>query len=148
MSRKHTKRRHIIPSAPMLVNRGLVESEVEVRERMFVQAFSLGYATTTHYDEITDMRNVLAIAAEYKNDMSAKTMCDAMRDVMANIRGRYARTGKMGASGEELMLLRHFCTEYRDFWMRQPVRLYEQACDELHRIQGTGVLNRQAEVAA
>ncbi len=142
-------RRSVRPlSAPMLVNRGLIEHDIETRERMFVQAFALGFATTAHYDDIADMRNVLTLAAAYKDDQSALAMCNAMRVAMANIRERYARTGKMGASGDELKLLQAFCGEYRDFWMRQPVALYEKACDELLRIQATGVLQVQKEVAA
>lgn len=82
------------------------------------------------------MRNVLTLAAAYKDDASALAMCDAMRVVMANIRDRHTRTGKIGASGDEIQVLREFVGVYRDFWLRQPVELYVQACDELQRALG------------
>ena len=137
--RKHTRRRHFRPSPPMLVSRGLINDELELRERMIVQAFAGGWATTTTYDEIADMRNVLTLAAAYKGDASALAMCDAMRTVMANIRERHSRTGKIGASGDELQVLREFVGLYRDFWLRQPTELYVQACDDLQRAMGEKV---------
>jgi len=146
--RKRCHRKHHPLSVPMLVGRGLVETDIETRERMFVQAFALGYANTGHYDEIADMRNVLTLAAAYKDDESTLAMCSAMRVAMANIRERHTRTGRIGASGDELNLLREFVGVYRDFWIRQPVELYQRACDELHRIQDSGALRMAAEVAA
>jgi hypothetical protein len=145
--RKHCHRKHYPLSAPMLVNRGLIEHDVETRERMLVQAFCLGFATTAHFDDLADMRNVLTLAAAYKDDDSTMAMCDGMRECMANIRERHIVTGKIGASGDELRLLREFCGVYRDFWMRQPVALYEKACDELAHLQASGVM-RMKEVAA
>ncbi|HET6718361.1 MAG TPA: hypothetical protein VFH22_01860 [Rhodocyclaceae bacterium] len=142
--RKHCQRRHYVPSAPMLVSRGLVENDVEVRERMFVQAFALGFADTSTYDQIADMRNVLTLAAAYKDDDSTLAMCEATRVAMANIRDRHTRSGKIGASGDELQLLKAFCGVYRDFWMRQPVLLYEKACAELQHLQSTGALQLPA----
>ena len=146
--RKACRRQHRPLTAPMLVNRSLVEIDVETRERMLVQAFALGYATTSHYDDLADMRNVLTLAAAYKDDRSAQTMCTAMRIVMGNIRDRYTKTGRIGASGAELQLLKAFVGVYRDFWIRQPVALYEKACDELRRIQDSGALKMAAEVVA
>lgn len=129
--RKHTRRQHIRPSPPMLVSRGLINDELELRERMVVQAFTGGWANTDTYDEIADMRNVLTLAATYKADASAMALCEVMRTVMANIRERHTRTGRIGASGDELQVLREFVGAYRDFWMRQPTELYIQACNDL-----------------
>jgi hypothetical protein len=139
--------RRVRPAAPpMLVSRTLIESDIEVKERMFVQAFALGHADCNTFNEITDMRNVLAIAAGRKTDDSTLAMCEAMRVCMGNIRQRYTETGRMGASGDELRLLRAFCGVYRDFWVRQSVSAYADACDALHAIQATGALSRQATV--
>ncbi len=129
--RKHTRRQHVRACAPMLVSRGMINDDLELRERMIVQAFAGGWASTQTYDEIADMRNVMTLAAAYKDDASALAMCEAVRVVMANIRDRHARTGRIGCSGDELQVLREFVGTYRDFWLRQPVELYVQACDEL-----------------
>lgn len=131
--RKHARRRPRPVSAPMLINRGLQELDIEMTERQIVEAFSSGHATTWHFDALCDMRNVLTLAGAYKNDASATTLCDAMRIPMASLRVRYAKTGRFGLSGDELQLVRAFVSFYRDFWIRQPVALYAQACDELAR---------------
>lgn len=146
--RKACRRQNRPLTAPMLVNRSLVELDVETRERMLVQAFALGYATTEHYDDLADMRNVLTLAAAYKDDESTLAMCHGMREAMANIRERHTRTQRIGASGAELQLLKAFVGVYRDFWIRQPLALYEKACDELRRIQDSGALKMAAEVVA
>jgi hypothetical protein len=142
MSRKHTHRRQRPVSAPMLINRGLQTVAIETQERMLVEAFANGWATTEHYDSLVDMRNVLTLDGNHKDDKSALAICDAMRIPMHNIRERYARTNRMGVAGEELQLLRAFIDYYADFWLRQPVALYEAVCDEL------GKFNESLKVAA
>ena len=121
-------------STPMLINRGLQNDDLEMRERMIAEAFSGGWATERHFDEITDMRNLLTIAAAHKDDQVVLGICHAMSIVMNNIRARYAETQRMGVSGDEVKLLREFCGIYADFWLRQSVGMYERCCDELSRL--------------
>ena len=121
-------------SPPMLINRGLQNDYYETKERMIAEAFSGGWATERHFDEITDMRNVLTIAAAHKDDQGVLSLCQAMSIVMNNIRTRYAETQRMGVSGDEVKLLREFCGIYADFWMRQSVGMYERCCDELSQL--------------
>jgi len=121
-------------STPMLINRGLQNDDLEMRERMIAEAFSGGWATERHFDEITDIRNLLTIAAAHKDDQGVLGICHAMSIVMNNIRTRYAETQRMGVSGDEVKLLREFCGIYSDFWLRQSVGLYERCCDELNRL--------------
>ena len=85
-----------------------------------------------NFDEITDMRNLLTIAAAHKDDQGVLGICHAMSIVMNNIRTRYAETQRMGVSGDEVKLLREFCGIYADFWLRQSVGMYERCCDELN----------------
>jgi len=120
-------------SPPMLVNRGIQNSVLEMRERMFVQAFSGGWATTEHYDNLADMRDCLLLAAAAKKDASTIGMCRAVGVVMMNIRDRYTETKHMGVSGDELTILREFATTYRDFWLHQTVASYEAACAALSK---------------
>ena len=119
-------------SPPMLINRGLQNDNLEMRERMIAEAFSGGWATERHFDELVDMRNLLTIAAAHKDDHGVLSLCHAMSIVMNNIRTRYAETKRMGVSGDEVKLLREFCGIYADFWLRQSVGLYERCCDELN----------------
>lgn len=131
--RKHARRQPRPCSAPMLIQRGMINDELEMRERQFVEAFAGGYAGKVHFDSLADMRNVLVIAAAHKEDEQVVNLCNTMSIPLQSIRERFARTGKMGASGEELKMMRTFCSVYKDWWLRQPVSLYEQACDGLQR---------------
>lgn len=151
-SRKPRHKRHSGPriprpsSPPMLVNRGIQNSALETRERMFVDAFSGGWATTEHYDNLADMRDCLLLAAAAKKDASAIAMCRAVGIVMMNIRDRYTATNRMGVTGDELTVLREFATAYRDFWLRQSVGTYEAACDALSAARASNTL--EVEVRA
>lgn len=127
---------------PMLVSRGLVNDELETRERMVIEAFTGGWAGEAHYDELTDMRNVLTIAASHRNDDDTLKICTAMRIPMANIRQRYADTGNMGITSDERSLFRAFVDVYRDFWNRQSTALYIQSCDALNRAHKMGVIGQ------
>ena len=131
--RKHARRRPRPCSHPMLINRGLISDDLEIRERQFVEAFAYGYADKIHFDSLADMRNVLCIAAAHKDDREILVVCDAMSIPLQAIRERFAKTGRMGATGEEMKMMRAFCGVYRDWWLRQTVGLYEMACDGLLR---------------
>ena len=133
MSRKRSAYRPRPKAPPMLVSRGMVNSEIELNERMTVEAFSGGWAGKPHFDTLCDMRNVLVIAGTHRRDPSVAAIGQATRVLMGNIRDRFDATGRMGVTGDELALLREFVAFYRDFWMRQSVTLYEQACDALAR---------------
>lgn len=132
--RKHCHRQIRRLAPPMLVARGLVETELELRERMAVEAFAGGYADKEHFDTLADLRNILTIAAAHKDDRTDLAMCDLMREPMAAIRERHHRTGRMGVTGPELAFLREFVTFYGDFWRRQSTALYEVCMAELRQI--------------
>ena len=132
--RKHSRRKVRPCSAPMLVSRGIHNTDIEIRERMFVEAFANGYAGKEHFDNLTDMRNVLVIAAAHKDDQHTIDICNAMSIPLQAIRERHAKTGRMGVTGEELKMMRVFVEVYRDWWLMQTVGLYEKACDELQRV--------------
>lgn len=129
--RCHRTRRPL--SAPMLVSRGLINDATETKERMHVEALRLGYATTENFDHLADMRDCLLLAAAAKGDANTIGMCRASGVALMNIADRYKQTGRMGVTGDELTVLREFCTTYRDFWLRQPVTAYETAVDTLDR---------------
>ena len=131
--RKRSTYRPRQATPPMLVNRGLVNTDLETRERMAVEAFCLGFATTEHYDHLADMRDCLLLAAAAKGDANTIAMCRASGIALMNIADRYKETGRMGTTGDELAVLREFCTTYRDYWLRQPVTAYESAVAMLDR---------------
>ena len=89
-------------SVPMLINRGLQNDELEMRERMLVEAFAGGWATTEHFDNLADMRDCLMLAAADRNDQPVLALCRAAAVALQNIRVRQGETGRFGASGEEV----------------------------------------------
>ena len=133
-------------SPPMLINRGLQNTDLETRERMFVEAFANGWATKEHFDNLADMRDCLLLAAALKKDPATIGMCRAAGIALMNIRDRYAETKRMGVAGDELQALRLFATTYRDFWLRQSVGAYEAACNALGRARSINKL--EVEVPA
>jgi hypothetical protein len=122
-------------SAPMLVMRGLCNDRLETRERMAVEAFALGFASTEHYDTISDMQGVLLLAGSTSEERKPAMLYarNVLGPALLSIRARYERTRKLGCSADELKVLRAFVSMYRDFWIRQPVGLYEAACEELQK---------------
>ena len=132
-SRRTARRVQRPASAPMLINRGLQNTDLELRERQFVEAFAGGWATTEHFDNLADMRDCLLLAAALKKDAATIGLCRAAGIALMNIRDRYAETKRMGVSADELQALRVFATTYRDFWLRQSVGAYEAACNALGR---------------
>ena len=133
-------------SPPMLVTRGLQNTDLETRERMFIDAFAGGWATIEHFDNLADMRDCLLLAAAFKKDAATIGMCRAAGIALMNIRDRYAKTKRMGVAGDELQALRTFATTYRDFWLRQSVGAYEATCDALGRARSMNRL--EVEVPA
>lgn len=117
-------------SSPILVERSVCADEIEMHERMLVQAFTCGWATTHHYDRLANMRNVMVLAAHYKKDVPAIKVCETLSIVLANMRDHHAATGKIEASGDELSMICLFADAYRSFWKRQNMNLFKAACME------------------
>lgn len=118
---------------PMLVMRGLRNDQLELRERAAAQAFALGYATTEHYHMMADMQSVMLLAGS--TDASRKWAYDYCKEVVGpalqKIAQRYQRTHVMSVTTGEKKILGEFITRYREFWLRQPLELYEAACKTL-----------------
>lgn len=123
------------PSAPMLVMRGLINDRLETRERMAVEAFAGGWAGFEHFDTVADMQGVLILAGSTSDERRPAMIYakETLGPVLATLRDKLSRTGKADCSADELKVLRGFVSMYRDFWMRQPLSLYEAACDALQR---------------
>jgi hypothetical protein len=121
------------PKAPVLVLRGLDETDLELKERFAVDAFAIGAANQEHFLHLQDMLNLMLIAGQssparqYALEKSEKDY----KPVVTSIQARYERTGKWGMTGEELMMMRHMVSFARTFWMRQPTELLRVCQAEL-----------------
>lgn len=121
------------PMPPMLVMRTLHNTTMETRERIAVQAFSQGFATTEHFDLLSYMMNLLLLAGSTsKSRAYASQYAETkIRPVLLNIQARHAKHGKLGVTAQELTTLREFIDFSQQFWLRQPGELFEVCCKEV-----------------
>ena len=119
----------------MLVMRTLHNTELEIRERMAVEALAKGFATENHYNTILDMQGILILAGctEKHRRYAREYAENVIGPVLISIKERYSRTGKLGCAGGELKILKEFIKFYKSFWVRQPTELYITACEELQK---------------
>lgn len=138
--RKRSTYRKRHKSAPMLICRGLVNDELEIRERMAIQAFSEGFATDDSFDTLADMHGVLLLASSTRPEtLPLFNYCQkVVAPVIGNIKSRYLKTEKFGCTGDELKVLRGFVSKYRAFWLGTSLSLYESSVkalqNEYHRM--------------
>lgn len=121
--RKHNNRRVVTPRVPMLVVMHTIP-DLSLTERLSAEAFAGGWAGTDHYDNLADCRDMLALAGE--TDASEMAYV-----ALANIRDRHAKTGKFGATGDELQALWALVDFSEDFWKRQGGAVFEKTYREL-----------------
>lgn len=141
--KKRSHYKPITPRIPMLVVMHQVQ-DLSLTERLSVEAFAHGYATTDHFDNLADCRDILTLAAAEKGDKQAQTVCELALHAMLAIQDRYARTQKMGTSGEELQALRLLADYSEDYWKRQGGAKFERAFITLKRAR---VMQKTGEMA-
>jgi hypothetical protein len=135
--RKQGKRRTVNygmkPKPPMLVMRGLDETDLEIKERFAVDAFVLGAATKEHFFHLQDAMNLLMIAGKSSESRryAFEKAEQEFKPVMQSIMDRFERTEKWGMSGDELQAMHHMISFARTFWMRQPMELLAVCQKEL-----------------
>lgn len=132
--RRQAKRKQYRATAPMLVSRFVHNTEMELRERMAVTAFSGGFANTKHFDVLVEMMNLLIIAGS--RDEKRKPIKTYAETVIApalnSIKERYKKTGKLGVSATELITLRQMVDKNKAFWLTQTTGFYNECVDELN----------------
>lgn len=121
----------------MLIVRATVP-DLECTERMSLQAFYEGRATTAHFDDLADCHDIIALTEAPE----AGAVTEISLYALQNIQDRFSRTGKMGASGEELQALLALVDFSQDFWSRKSGTVYSVAYKKL---QDTRKLQKGAE---
>lgn len=121
------------PRAPMLAVRAGVQKSMLIGEHMAVRAFERGYAGKAQFDLLMKMANLLLLAgsSEEKRSYAVKYVEEVVFPVLRSVKERYEKTGKMGASGPELIVMREMIDWNWQFWSRQPIELYHAAYGEL-----------------
>lgn len=132
--RKRGRHKPHAAQCPMLVLRGIKNDDIELRERMAVQALAGGWATVDHYQTVLDMANVMLLAGSTDDHRRwAWTYCrETVLPALRKIAERYDRTKKLSVTTGEREVIRAFVTRYREFWLRQPGELYIAACQSLN----------------
>lgn len=101
--------------------RKMLIPEVEIGERMAIQALKFGYADYENcYRPLADVHGVLHLGAIAKKDNRLTAIIQAAHIAMLNIYDRMKQTGKVGASGDEIKVLIAMLDAADDFWKRQP----------------------------
>lgn len=130
--RKRCNRRVREQAAPMLAVM-LGVPEMEITERIAVEAFAGGWAVKDHFDRLADCRDILMLAASEKDDKSTLAATELGYIALLAIKERHARTGKFGVSGDELATLRLLVDQSGDFWRRQNGVIFSRHYDALKR---------------
>lgn len=107
--------------------------EVELAERMALQAFLGGWADEAQFNVMADCRDLLALAAYAKDVKDILAVCDLAYVALISIKDRYADKRRMGASGDEMQALRVLIDVSGDFWRRQSGELFRAAHAALER---------------
>ncbi len=121
--RKHSNRPQRRAAAPMLVVMQTIP-DLGITEHLSVIAFRNGTATTDHFDNLADCRDILTMAATKQQDQSTLVACEVAYHALISIQERHTRTGRFGATGEELKALVLLAETSEDFWKRQSGTLF------------------------
>lgn len=111
--------------------------DYETRIRLSLEAFRLGYATPDHHADLAETCDLLRIGSRSKGspDESAKAVGEIAYIACDNIMDRYERTGKVGATGEELNALQLLVDTSLDFWARRSGAMFAAAFNVLRQIK-------------
>lgn len=111
----------------------------ETRLRLAVNALSEGWMEEGQFNDLADTLDMLQIGmasySQQKPDPSTAVAIDVCREAMMSIRGRYMRTGKFGATGEELKAVQLLADVSLDFWNRRSGALFAFACQQLKELR-------------
>lgn len=124
--RKHLKRVVRRATAPTMVAL-LLNPEVVLQERQCIEALRGGWATTDHFNVLADCRDMLSLAAAEKRDAATQAVCELGFVALDNLKQRYAKVKRIGATGEELQALMALVDVSEDFWKRQSGGLFVDA---------------------
>lgn len=116
---------------------------LELHERIGVQAFVGGWATTEHFDNLADCHDILTLAAKDKDDAEVLAVCELAGIALLNVKDRYADTGHFGVTGEERKALELMADTSKDFWSRQSGIFFHQSYLALKRLREIQKENRE-----
>lgn len=109
--------------------------EVSTQERVAVMALTTEWADTKHFNVLLDCHSMLILAAEHKRDREAVKVGQFADIALKNMRDRWKKTGKVGATGDEIQAL-NFLVDYSEsWWQRQSGALFADAFAALDKLR-------------
>lgn len=135
--KKRTKKYHPKPkSAPLVVIRNEINTEIEAKELSILTLFKYGHATKDTYNDLIQMINVMFIGATLSNDKTTSEYCKAkLFPIGKSILDRFERTKKFGLSADEYKTLCKFMTAYKSYWNTKSAVLFKESVDQFYLFQ-------------
>lgn len=112
--------------------------DIGLMNHLAVEAIAGGYGDPKHFNILLDARDLLRIAGGHKRDEECLGVSDFAGEALASIRERHGKTGKIGATGEELKALKLLCEYHDDWFNRQSGELFVAAVQALERLRSAG----------
>jgi hypothetical protein len=118
---------------PMIIMRSVYNKDLETKERIALNKFTMGVAQPADYELFLDMTNMLIVAGtsseenRYAKDYAESTTLPALQSIKA----RYDKTGKLGLAAQERKVLIGLIEFSYQFWARNPIDLYHTCGQEL-----------------
>lgn len=134
MKKRGARIKHHRQSAPTLVAMHLAP-EVSTQERIAVMALTSEWGSTKHFDVLLDCQHMLTFGAADKGDEEALRLAQFADIAMKSIRDRWKRTGKLGATGDEIQALNLLVDYSENFWKLRPGTAFADAYANLDRLR-------------
>lgn len=141
MKKRGATIKHRRQAPPTLVAMQLAP-EVSISERMAIVLMKQGSASTSHFNILLDCQHMLTFGAADKHDEEAINVAQFSDIAMKSIRDRHRKTGKLGATGEEIKALQLLVDYSESYWKRTSGTAFADAYKALD------TLREQQKVAA
>lgn len=119
--RKSSKRKSRPIYKPLMVVNFTCGDELEIANYAALDAFRYGVADESHFRHFNDMANILLIAGTLRpqNALLAEFIKADVAPILASIKQRFERVGKLGLAGGDIDVLREFIMVYTAFWKQE-----------------------------
>ena len=143
MSKKKKIRKATKARAPVMIAL-LLHPEVELAERLAVDALTQDYAAEGHFNTLWDCNAMMIFSLKGKPDMSANAITEMASIALESIHDRYYKHKVVRATGDELHALRAMVEFSSDYWRRQGGGRFEMAYKTVNRCKKLYEAERKA----
>lgn len=134
MKKRGARIKHARQAPPTLVAMHLAP-EVSTHERIAVMALTQSWGKPSHFDVLLDCQHLLMFGAADRDDDEAMKVAQFADIAMKSIRDRHKKTGKLGATGDEIRALNVLVDFSEDWWKRQSGLAFADAYRSLDKLR-------------